>query len=85
MTGEKCSVVLLDRQPLWLDELETLLSNGGIDVIAKSTDPDEVIEVIAKRRPDVLGIGTATERGANPQQQGARSVRDLPRRIVIGQ
>ena len=71
MTGEKCSVVLLDRQPLWLDELETLLSNGGIDVIAKSTDPDEVIEVIAKRRPDVL----IAEVDGSDENAGLESIR----------
>jgi DNA-binding NarL/FixJ family response regulator len=52
-TGE-CTVVLLDRQPLWLNALEQLLSQGGIDVLATSTDPDEAIALVAERMPDVL-------------------------------
>jgi len=55
-TTEK-SVVILDRHPLWLDAMDKLLREVGLDVVARATDGDEALDLIAEHRPDVFIAG----------------------------
>jgi DNA-binding NarL/FixJ family response regulator len=47
-------VVLLDEHPLWLDALERVLTTVGVNVVAKSTSPEAVLQVICSEQPDAL-------------------------------
>jgi DNA-binding NarL/FixJ family response regulator len=49
-----CDVVLLDEHPIWLDALETVLSEKGIRVIAKVTSPEAALELLDSAKPDAL-------------------------------
>jgi DNA-binding NarL/FixJ family response regulator len=46
--------VLLDEHPIWLDALETVLSEKGIRVIAKVTSPEAALELLDSAKPDAL-------------------------------
>ena len=56
------TAMIVDVHPLWLDAMTQLLQGVGVDVVAKSTDPSEMTQVVAKHRPDVLVVGL----GAGP-------------------
>jgi len=45
--------LLLDEHPLWLDAVETLLRSVGIEVVAKSSDPAEALELVAEVQPSL--------------------------------
>ena len=55
-TTEK-SAVLLDRHPLWLDAMETLVAGLGIDVVGRATSDDGAVALVEDLRPDVLIAG----------------------------
>lgn len=48
------TVVLFDQHPLWLDALEQLLSQEGIQVVGKTTNADDAATLVEELRPDVL-------------------------------
>jgi DNA-binding NarL/FixJ family response regulator len=54
--------MIVDPHPLWLDAMAQLLEGVGVVVVAKSTDPGRMIELVRDRDPDVLVIGL----GAGP-------------------
>ncbi len=45
--------LLLDEHPLWLDAVESLLRGVGIEVVAKSSDPAEALELVAEVGPSL--------------------------------
>ncbi|HZT91481.1 MAG TPA: response regulator transcription factor [Gaiellaceae bacterium] len=45
---------MFDQHPLWLDALEQLLSQDKIEVVGKSTDPEEAAELVEELKPDVF-------------------------------
>jgi DNA-binding NarL/FixJ family response regulator len=47
-------VALLDRQALWLEALEQLLTRNGIEVVAKTTTIDAALAAVVERQPDVF-------------------------------
>ena len=51
--GEKTAVIL-DRHPLWLEALESLLSRVGVTVLGKTTSPSEALEMIDETHPNVF-------------------------------
>ena len=55
-TTEK-SAVILDRHPLWLDAMDKLLADVGVEVVAQATDGTEALELIDEHRPDVFIAG----------------------------
>ncbi len=48
------SVALLDRQALWLEALEQLLTRNGIEVVAKTTTIDAALAAVVETQPDVF-------------------------------
>ena len=48
------NAVLVDEHPLWLDAVETLLRAVGVEVVGKTTDPDEAVRLVAALRPTLL-------------------------------
>ena len=55
-TREKAAV-LLDRHPLWLDAMDQLVAELGIEVAGRTTDVDEALALIEAHRPDVFIAG----------------------------
>jgi DNA-binding NarL/FixJ family response regulator len=51
------SAVVLDRHPLWLDAMDRLLAAIGVDVVGRSTDADEAVDLVEQYEPDVLIAG----------------------------
>jgi DNA-binding NarL/FixJ family response regulator len=49
--------MIVDVHPLWLDAMSRLLEAVEVRVVAKSTNPSEVIELVGNHEPDVLVIG----------------------------
>jgi len=56
------TAMIVDVHPLWLDAMTQLLEGVGVVVVAKSTDPGLMIELVRNHDPDVLVIGL----GAGP-------------------
>ena len=58
MTGERVfdgrTAVLLDQHPLWHEAVEPVLGRLQVEVIAKTTSPDEALSIVEERRPDLL-------------------------------
>jgi DNA-binding NarL/FixJ family response regulator len=55
-TREK-SAVVLDRHPLWLDAMEKLLQDVGIEVVGRATDGTVALAMVEEHRPDMLIAG----------------------------
>jgi len=53
--------MIVDVHPLWLDAMSRLLEAVEVRVVAKSTNPSEVIELVGNLEPDVLVIGFGAE------------------------
>jgi DNA-binding NarL/FixJ family response regulator len=51
------AAVLLDRQPLWLEAVELVLSRIDVRVAAKATAPGEALKLVENHRPDVFVTG----------------------------
>jgi DNA-binding NarL/FixJ family response regulator len=51
--GERTAIVL-DEQPLWLEAMEHLLNRAGMRVVAKTTNANEALDLVAAHEPDIL-------------------------------
>jgi DNA-binding NarL/FixJ family response regulator len=51
---ERRSGIILDDHPLWLEALEPLLREVGIDVVARATTADEALGLLAQHKPDLF-------------------------------
>lgn len=51
------SAVILDRHPLWLDAMDTLVAGEGIGVVGRATDGEDAVVMIEEHRPDVFIAG----------------------------
>ena len=51
------SAVVLDRHPLWLHAMTSLLQDVGLDVVGTATSVDEAVALVGQHRPDVLVAG----------------------------
>jgi DNA-binding NarL/FixJ family response regulator len=54
MTSSRRTAVVLDQHPIWLDGVQSILERIGVEVLGKSTDPDEILELVSIHQPDVL-------------------------------
>jgi DNA-binding NarL/FixJ family response regulator len=58
VTGESVNgyrtAVLLDQHPLWHEAVEPVLERLDVEVIAKTTTPEEALEIVEERHPDIL-------------------------------
>ena len=57
------TAVLFDPHPLWLDAVESILDSIEVTVVGRTTSPDEVLELVEERQPDLLICETATLNG----------------------
>jgi DNA-binding NarL/FixJ family response regulator len=53
-THSKRTAVVLDQHPMWLEAVEVILERIGVEVQGKTTDPDELLDLVDLHRPDVL-------------------------------
>jgi DNA-binding NarL/FixJ family response regulator len=74
---ERRSGIILDSHPLWLDALESFLHAVGIDVVARATSGELVLELLAEHKPDLF----VTELRINGKMGGAACVREAMRRF----
>ena len=51
------SAVVLDRHPMWLHAMTSLLQDVGLEVVGTATSIDEAIVLVGQHRPDVLVAG----------------------------
>jgi len=51
------SAVVVDRQPLWLEAVEQVLSRNSVQLAGKATSPQRALELVGMHRPDVLITG----------------------------
>jgi DNA-binding NarL/FixJ family response regulator len=61
--NQQRTAVLFDPHPLWLDALESILRSVDVTVVGRTTSPDEVLGLVAERKPDVLICETETPHG----------------------
>jgi len=79
--GEK-SAVILDKHPLWLNAMRSLVADMGVNVVGAATDCDGAVSMVETERPDVLIAGIdplnageiATVRRAKDVYAGVRSI-----------
>jgi DNA-binding NarL/FixJ family response regulator len=76
------SAVILDKHPLWLDAMRSLVAGMGVVAVGALTDGDEAVAMIEAERPDVFIAGidplNSTEiacvRRAREVHSGVRSI-----------
>ena len=61
--SESPTAILLDQHPLWTDAVERILVHAGIDVVAKTTSPDEALSLIEQHRPRIFVTGVSMAPG----------------------
>ena len=79
--GEK-SAVILDKHPLWLDAMRSLVAGIGVAVVGGATDCDGAVAIVEAARPDVFIAGIdplepselACIRRANEVHSAVRSI-----------
>jgi DNA-binding NarL/FixJ family response regulator len=53
-THRQRTALVLDQHPMWLEAVEVILERIGVAVLGKTTDPDELLELVDRHHPDVL-------------------------------
>jgi len=51
---KETTAVLLDRHPLWLDAVGSVLERIGVAVLGKATAPDEALALVDAHQPDIV-------------------------------
>lgn len=69
------TVVLYDQQPLWLNALEQLLANVGIDVVGKTTQAEEALSLVEELTPDLLITELSSVDGGAEELESIRQAR----------
>ncbi len=80
--------ILLDQHPLWLDAVESVLRVAGIEVVGKTTDPDEAVSLLGTLEPDLLVVEIDLQHAGSDGLAILRRVRsEFPevRTIVLSQ
>ena len=57
------TAVLLDRQPLWLEALEGILTRIDVVVAGKATTPARALDLLEQHKPDVFLTGIDMSEG----------------------
>jgi DNA-binding NarL/FixJ family response regulator len=74
---ERRSGLILDDHPLWLEALEPLLREVGIDVVARASTAEEALALLAEHKPDLFVADLHLNGGVG----GAACVREALRRF----
>jgi DNA-binding NarL/FixJ family response regulator len=54
------TAVLFDPHPLWLNALESILGSIDVTVVGRTTSPEDALELVEKKQPDILICETET-------------------------
>ncbi|HSJ93483.1 MAG TPA: response regulator transcription factor [Gaiellaceae bacterium] len=83
--GTKRRGVVYDAQPLWLDAVERVLNDTGIEVVASTTLALEAVELVRESRPDLLVLGLSTNRSGEGVEtiRSARAASPATRVVVL--
>jgi len=81
------TAVLLDPHPLWLDALESILRSIEVTVVGRTTSPEDALELVVEKQPDILICETETLNGGMSGSELIRACRErlsALRIIVLG-
>jgi len=81
------TAVLLDPHPLWLDALESILGSIEVEVVGRTTLPEDALELVEEQEPDILICETETLNGGMSGSDLIRACRErlsTLRVIVLG-
>jgi DNA-binding NarL/FixJ family response regulator len=54
VSGEQRTAVIVDQHPLWLDALEQLLRKIDVQVVGRTTEASEALDLVEQHQPDVV-------------------------------
>jgi two-component system, NarL family, response regulator DevR len=77
-SGDNGTAVLLDRHPLWLEAVETVLADLNINVRASASAPEEALTLIDRYEPDLF---MAEVEGINGDSDGFACIRRARERL----
>ena len=80
---ERRSGIILDDHPLWLEALELLLRDVGVDVVARATSAEAAFELLAEHKPDLFVADLHLNGGLGGAACVRESVRRFPSLNVI--
>jgi DNA-binding NarL/FixJ family response regulator len=69
------TAVLFDPHPLWLDALEAILGSIEVTVVGRTTSPDDALDLVEEKQPDILICETQTLNGGLSGSELIRSCR----------
>ena len=78
---------MFDPHPLWLDALESILGSIDVTVVGRTSSPEEALELVNERQPDILICETGTLNGGlsgTALIRGCRERLSTLRVIVLG-
>jgi DNA-binding NarL/FixJ family response regulator len=75
---ENCRAVLVDQHPLFLEGVEHVLGNIGVEVVGKATSPERALELVEEQGPDLLVTEIELEGGP---AEGVACVREACHRV----
>ena len=78
--GERTAIVL-DEQPLWLEAMEHLLNRAGMRVVAKTTNPQEALDLLGVHEPDLLLVDYGVRSGGLDTVECLRRAHELHPRL----
>jgi DNA-binding NarL/FixJ family response regulator len=78
MHNNEATAVLLDEHPLWLEALERILDDVGIDSVGRATRPSEALELVSEHRPTLFVLDTELN-GSGPD--GLTCLREAVARV----
>ena len=76
VTSVKHTAVLLDQHPLWLEALEQVLAKVEVEVVGKTTDPEQALKLIAEREPEIFVTSIEMPRSAKDGLMCVREARE---------
>jgi DNA-binding NarL/FixJ family response regulator len=81
------TAVLLDPHPLWLDAMQDLLADVGVEVLGRATNVNDAVALIGENRPDLLIAGLDCSSQDEEGVMGLRRAREADpgvKAVVVG-
>jgi DNA-binding NarL/FixJ family response regulator len=77
------NAVVIDGHPLWLDGMARLLEGIGVRIVARSTEPDELIELVRSHAPDVVVVGLGAGASDAELLESSREIRQTQPEVKV--
>jgi DNA-binding NarL/FixJ family response regulator len=84
VSGDQRTAVIVDHHPLWLDALEQLLEKIGVQVVGRTTEMREALDLVELHAPDVVVSEYDPDEDATLLAQ-ARAVRADVKCVVLSE